>query len=76
MITGLERLLSVHGYLSAGLIRADDAMPVPSVLRRTFGSLLQAYALAGWTRTRTEIMSETVVRRRASGAIAIDAQSR
>jgi DNA invertase Pin-like site-specific DNA recombinase len=64
-IAGLKRLLNKHNYLSSELIQKDEALPTPAVIITTFGSLLNAYELAGWKRTRLEIMTETAIRRSA-----------
>jgi hypothetical protein len=48
IVDGLKRLLAEHGYLSGRLINADPRIPSQYAVGRRFGSLFQAYALAGW----------------------------
>lgn len=64
-IAGLKHLLDKHNYLSSELIYKDEVLPTPAVIITTFGSLLNAYELAGWKRTRLEITAETAMRRSA-----------
>ncbi len=61
-LTELRRLLDTHGYLSSRMIEQDDALPTAAVVTAAFGSLLNAYEMAGWKRTRAEIFAESAVR--------------
>jgi DNA invertase Pin-like site-specific DNA recombinase len=63
LIEGLQDLLKSQGYLSAKLIDAEPRMPCAAAIARRFGSLLKAYELAGWKRTRKQILVETYQRR-------------
>jgi DNA invertase Pin-like site-specific DNA recombinase/uncharacterized phage-associated protein len=46
-IDALRQAHSRHGYLTERLIEADPLLPSAGTYRRTFGSLLRAYELAG-----------------------------
>lgn len=48
MIELLKRLKNAHGQLSAHVIDATDGMPSSSVYRSRFGSIIDAYRLAGF----------------------------
>lgn len=52
MLARLKTLLAVHPDLSGALIDATDGMPSSSVYRHRFGSLVNAYRLAGYTPER------------------------
>jgi len=52
MLTRLKTLLAVHPELTGALIDETDGMPSSSVYRARFGSLINAYRLAGYTPDR------------------------
>ena len=52
MLASLKTLLAVHPDLTGALIDATDGMPSSSVYRGRFGSLVNAYRLAGYTPER------------------------
>ncbi len=52
MIERLKTLLAVHPGLSGALIDETDGMPSSSAYRSRFGSLINAYRLAGYTPER------------------------
>ncbi len=49
MIAGLRAILKTHGQIQARFINAEPGLPHSSTYRRRFGSLMGAYALAGFT---------------------------
>lgn len=49
LLDGLRRLLEARGYLSVRLIETDPALPSCQTYCRRFGSLFEAYRLAGWS---------------------------
>src|SRR5690606_29836389 len=49
MLTRLRTLLAVHPELTGELIDETDGMPSSSAYRNRFGSLINAYRLAGYT---------------------------
>jgi DNA invertase Pin-like site-specific DNA recombinase len=55
LIECLRRIHAAFGYVSADLIRLDEASPTPMLFVRRFGSLLLAYERAGLPCTRREI---------------------
>ncbi len=52
MLTGLQRLLEQHGYLSGIIVDEAENLPSSSVYRFRFGSLFRAYELVGFTPDR------------------------
>lgn len=52
MLARLKTLLAVHPELTGALIDETDGMPSSSVYRSRFGSLINAYRLAGYTPDR------------------------
>lgn len=52
MLAYLRKLVEKHETLSAALIDAGDGMPSSSAYRSRFGSLIQAYRLAGFVPDR------------------------
>lgn len=52
MLTGLQRLLKQHGYLSGFIIDESEGLPSSSAYRTRFGSLVRAYQLIGFTPDR------------------------
>jgi hypothetical protein len=52
MLDRLKTLLAVHPELSGALIDETDGMPSSSAYRHRFGSLINAYRLAGYTPER------------------------
>ncbi len=52
MLARLKTLLAVHPELTGALIDETDGMPSSSVYRARFGSLINAYRLAGYTPER------------------------
>jgi len=52
MLQRLRTLLAVHPALTAALIDETDGMPSSSAYRQRFGSLINAYRLAGYTPDR------------------------
>lgn len=52
MIARLKRLMEQHATLSAHLIDTADDLPTSATYRARFGSLLDAYRLAGYTPDR------------------------
>jgi DNA invertase Pin-like site-specific DNA recombinase len=52
MLDRLRTLLAVHPELSGALIDETDGMPSSSAYRQRFGSLVNAYRLAGYTPER------------------------
>lgn len=52
MLARLKTLLAVHPELTGALIDETDGMPSSSVYRARFGSLINAYRLAGYTPDR------------------------
>jgi DNA invertase Pin-like site-specific DNA recombinase len=52
MLARLRRLGQQHPTISSRLIDAEEGMPSPAAYRTRFGSLLQAYRLAGLELTR------------------------
>lgn len=56
LIDHLKRLLDAHGFISVPLMDADQNVPAKSLYRRRFGGLRQAYALAGYFSSHSEIM--------------------
>ncbi len=86
MISGLQAILSRHGRLSGVLIDQQEQLPCSDSFRQRFGSLAQAYQLAGYTprhncafvainqflrRKHPEIIEE-VVNRLTSMQVAVD----
>jgi DNA invertase Pin-like site-specific DNA recombinase len=67
LIQSLRRLAKQHGYLSLALIEADPSVASAPVFIRRFGSLRQAYTVAGWLRTRGQLYAERSERRCAAG---------
>ncbi|WP_162146132.1 recombinase family protein [Inquilinus limosus] len=66
IIEGLRRIRSVHGYISFALIDNDPQMPSAALVQHRFGSLLHAYALAGWEVDRQQLLVERGRRQRRS----------
>lgn len=54
MLTSLRQLYRTHGYLTADLINSDPAVPHDHCYRRRFGSLARAYALVGYSPTKSQ----------------------
>lgn len=54
-IAALQAIYTLHGYLSLGLIETTYDAPSARWYRITFGSLMNAYAAAGYTLTRGEL---------------------
>ena len=52
MIERLRAILGSHGYLSGALIDDAEGLPSSAAYRSRFGSLVQAYQLAGYTPDR------------------------
>jgi DNA invertase Pin-like site-specific DNA recombinase len=52
MISRLKRVMAQHATLSGHLIDVSDDLPNSAAYRHRFGSLLQAYLLAGYEPTR------------------------
>lgn len=48
MIVGLERMLALRGHLSGGIINGSPDLPSAVTYRQTFGSLKEAFRLAGY----------------------------
>ncbi len=63
LVVGLRALLSRHGFLSEQLIAEQPDLPTASFYRLRFGSLLEAYAAAGYTAERGALLKETFARR-------------
>ncbi|MBZ9925014.1 recombinase family protein [Mesorhizobium sp. BR1-1-4] len=63
LLDGLRRLHANFGYITSSLINSDPDLPAAGVFRSRFGSILQAYALAGFPTTRSE--SRSAARKRA-----------
>ena len=55
MVEGLQRLHAKFGYLSSALIADDPHVPSPLSYIRQFGSLIGAYAAAGFHYTRQQL---------------------
>lgn len=55
----LRTCYRTHGRVSAKIIAADPTLPDPQLLKRTFGSLVQAYDNAGLPRGRTLAFVDT-----------------
>lgn len=56
LVGWLKGLLSTHGYLSAELINKAEGMPSASIFAKRLGNLREAYKLAGYHSTRSEII--------------------
>ena len=52
MLVKLKQLISQHATISSHLIDATDGMPSGAVYRARFGSLIEAYRLAGYSPDR------------------------
>ncbi|WP_352594584.1 recombinase family protein [Mesorhizobium sp. M0091] len=65
LLDGLRRLHANFGYITSALINADSDLPAAGVFRSRFGSMLQAYGLAGFPTTRSESRSAALKRARA-----------
>lgn len=52
IVERLRQLTAQHGQLTAGLIDEADGVPSSSAIRSRFGSLIDAYRLAGFTPAR------------------------
>ena len=59
----LTALLKRHGYLDERLIQESPNVPSASLCRKRFGSLLAAYAAAGYASTRAEVARKASSRR-------------
>jgi hypothetical protein len=57
MLAGIRRLKAVHGFLSSSLIDAAPDLPGSNFYKRRFGTILKAYALAGFDTTRAQLVS-------------------
>jgi hypothetical protein len=68
ILESLRQLRAEHGYLSSALIRADPTLPTPCTLAKRYGSLRAAYAMAGFAKTRSELVVEAAARRKAKRA--------
>jgi hypothetical protein len=62
MLTGLSDLLAEQGRLSTRLINDAEALPCAQTYANTFGGLLPAYALAGYTADSRAVASAGVMR--------------
>lgn len=69
LIRRLTALLSKHGYLSAPLIKADATLPSVTTIIERFGSLLQAYVIAGWKVDLGKLATARNVRRYANATV-------
>ena len=58
ILDGLRRVLEQHGHLSIELIRQASDLPPLSTIYKRFGTLLNAFELAGWSSPRSRIMAE------------------
>jgi DNA invertase Pin-like site-specific DNA recombinase len=56
ILVRLAQLLRAHGYLSTSMLNHDPYLPTADTIRKRFGTLTEAYAAAGWTPTRQEII--------------------
>lgn len=57
LLACLRRLHRQHGYVTAQIIREDEMAPTPLLFAARFGSLLNAYGLAGIENRRFDIWS-------------------
>lgn len=64
IVRGLGKIYQRHGYISAPLIEKANDLPSQPAIARRFGSLLEAYKLAGCDMTRGEIQSVACQRRK------------
>jgi DNA invertase Pin-like site-specific DNA recombinase len=64
MIEALRQAYQRRGYLTAQIVDADPALPTLSTLRKHFGSLTHAYALAGLPHDR-KVLQQAAHRRSA-----------
>jgi len=62
----LRRLHRLYGYVTANIIRRDEASPPPLFFIRRFGTLLNAYGLAGLENRRFNIWSRAARARQAT----------
>ncbi|TIP29538.1 MAG: recombinase family protein [Mesorhizobium sp.] len=54
LLNGIRRLRATFGFVSVGLINRDPDLPSCELFRRRFGSIIEAYGLAGFPTTRSE----------------------
>lgn len=66
ILARLRELLGENGYLSHRTIHADPRLPSPKVIAQRFGSVANAYKLAGFDLSKGELVSAG--KRRRSGA--------
>lgn len=66
VVERLRSILAREGYLSAALVGADPSVPSAKVIRKRFGRLTTAWALAGFTGDRSEIQRRAMKRGRES----------
>lgn len=69
LIRRLTVLLAKHGYLSAPLIKADATLPSVTTIIERFGSLLQAYVVAGWNVDHGKLATARNMRRYANAKV-------
>jgi DNA invertase Pin-like site-specific DNA recombinase len=56
LLQWLKEMLAEHGYLSMGLINRNPSIPAQTFFRKRFGGIRNAYALAGYVSTQSEIV--------------------
>lgn len=65
LLDGLRRLKEEHGHVSSALINRDPALASTNYYAARFGSVLKAYAAAGFPTTRAELIAQARARTRA-----------
>ncbi|HEY4276323.1 MAG TPA: recombinase family protein [Rhizomicrobium sp.] len=55
IVKRLQELLSLHGYLSVPLVKADPHLPSTATIEKRFGSYVNAYRAAGWDVDRSKL---------------------
>lgn len=68
IIEHMKALLSVHGYLSVTLLKADKTLPSLITITERFGSVVKAYNAAGWKVDHSELAKLRHARRYAHAA--------
>ncbi|MBZ9763309.1 recombinase family protein [Mesorhizobium sp. CA8] len=58
LLRGVRRLHATFGYVTTALINNDPNLPGDKVFKRRFGSIVEAYGLAGFPTTMRQSISE------------------
>nr|WP_250888927.1 recombinase family protein [Mesorhizobium sp. dw_380] len=72
LLDGIRRIQTSFGHVTAALINADPDLPLWGVFIRRFGSMTNAYGLAGFPITKSEACSSA--RKRAGRALRVSVQ--